>query len=139
MAAFKMTTRSSSSILHLIIILVSGFIATAELLPERKVGKRRMRGKRLRGPTNRRKLGSAIKQPTNKVLATDTDTDTATATVTATATATVAASGYNDTTLATRMVLRTVPTIRTAGAADQRRQRKMKKQLTRQRTIHTQK
>jgi len=137
MAAFKMTTRSSSSILHLIIILVSGFIATAELLPERKVGKRRMRGKRLRGPTNRRKLGSAIKQPTNKVVVLDTDTDTAT--VTATATATVAASGYNDTTLATRMVLRTVPTIRTAGAADQRRQRKMKKQLTRQRTIHTQK
>jgi len=135
MAAFKMTTRSSSSILHLIIILVSGFIATAELLPERKVGKRRMRGKRLRGPTNRRKLGSAIKQPTNKVVVLDTDTDTAT--VTATATATVAASGYNDTTLATRMVLRTSPTIRTG--ADQRRQRKMKKQLTRQRTIHTQK
>lgn len=103
------TTRTSfSCILHLFlfIILVSGCIAAAALgsdemiVPERKIAKRRMRG-RLRGTTNWRKLGSSIK-PT-KVLAKRA----------------TAASGYNDTTLATRVVvLRTTPTLR---GADQRR------------------
>ena len=121
MIAFKMTTiTTSSSILHLFLftILVSGCIATAalgndEIFPERKIVKERMR-RRLRGTTNRRKLGSSIKPA--KVL---TKRETL---------------EYNDTTLATRMVVMwTTPTIGTG--VDQRR--KLKKQRTRQRTIRS--
>ena len=122
-----MTTRTSSSrILHLFLvtILVSSYIVTAAtleydemlMLPERKIAKRRML---------RRKLGSSFK-PT-KVL-TNKTAAAGTATVTA-----IAASGYNDTTLAaTRMVQRMTPTISTG--VDQRR--KLKRQPMRQRTIH---
>jgi uncharacterized membrane protein len=82
------------------------------MLPERKIAKRRML---------RRKLGSSFK-PT-KLLTNKTPTTTA-----GTAAA-IAAPGYDTTPLATRMV---TPTIITG--ADQRR--KLKRQPTRQRTIH---
>ena len=124
-----MTTRTSfSTILHLFLvnILVSSCIvstaATLEydemlMLPaERKIAKRRIL---------RRKLGSSFK-PTEQL------TNNKTATITAAAAAAIDASGYDDDTLATRMVQRMTPTISTG--ADQRR--KLKRKLKRQRTIH---
>jgi hypothetical protein len=124
-----MTTRTSfSTILHLFLvnILVSSCIvstaATLEydemlMLPaERKIAKRRIL---------RRKLGSSFK-PTKQL------TNNKTATITAAAAAAIDASGYDDDTLATRMVQRMTPTISTG--ADQRR--KLKRKLKRQRTIH---
>jgi hypothetical protein len=91
------------------------------MLPaERKIAKRRIL---------RRKLGSSFK-PTKQL------TNNKTATITAAAAAAIDASGYDDDTLATRMVQRMTPTISTG--ADQRRKlkRKLKRQPTRQRTIH---
>ena len=125
-----MTTRTSfSTILHLFLVnilvsscIVSSNAATLEydemlLLPaERKIAKRRIL---------RRKLGSSFK-PTKQL------TNNKTATITAAAAAAIDASGYDDDTLATRMVQRMTPTISTG--ADQRR--KLKRKLKRQRTIH---
>ena len=126
-----MTTRTSfSTILHLFLvnILVSSCIvstaATLEydemlMLPaERKIAKRRIL---------RRKLGSSFK-PTKQL----TNNKTATTTAGTAAAAAIDASGYDDDTLATRMVQRMTPTISTG--ADQRR--KLKRKLKRQRTIH---